>query len=313
VISHPLGLPLAVALHGQEPDDLPFLSRERRKLTNDNDLDQLLQDSVEYCQSNNTWKETVLTGRLSEMIMDQAKKTGLYADKEVNLKTVDDQRGRLDILLSSEKKERLAVIEVGLDNSIWFEKFNQSYKYINLMIRPSKEDEAQKKPLLLATLTIQFNKTTTSYQSKLGVFLCVPITRKSKPYYRMILLGNTFSMTLDEASKAFGRFLRTTSWFSDWIRAEPQTTDGYEYLSSNCCLVENEEKIKYVSMTGVSESLCNYLSFAFFIGQLIRQTYLVFVVAANRYCDATTIASAIPTDPPSFILIQEAKELKVGR
>jgi hypothetical protein len=255
VIYHPLGLPLAVALHQKSPEDLPFLSRERRKLTNDNSLDQILQQSVQYCQSNNTWNETVLTGRLSEAIMDQAKKTGLYANKEVNLTSVDDQRGRLDILLSSEKNERLAVIEVGLDNSTWLDKFQQSYKYIKMMLKPSKEDEAQTQPLLLATLTIETNKTSSSCESKLGVFLCVPISRESKTYHRLILLGHTHSETLEEASIAFGQFLRTTSWFSDWIRAEPTTTDGYEYVNSTCCLVGKEEKLQHVSMIGVSERL----------------------------------------------------------
>jgi len=101
----------------------------------------------------------------------------------------------------------------------------------------------------------------------LGVFLCVPTSSESKTYNRMILLGHTHSTTLKDASQAFGQFLRTTSWCSDWISLTPDNADDYRYLSPHCCLVRGKnETTKHVSMIGMSESkirhLCN------FIGQL---------------------------------------------
>jgi hypothetical protein len=254
VISHPLGLPLTVALHGQKPEDLPYLSRQRRNLTNDNDLDQILQISVQYCQSQQTaWNETDLTEQLAKTIKEISDQTGLYADREVFLTASSDQCDRLDVRLCSENVECLAVIQVGLDNTTWWDEFHQSFKYIiNIMLKPSNVGVKQTQPLLLATLTIDPE----SFEGKLGVFLCVPTSSESKTYNRMILLGHTHSTTLKDASQAFGQFLRTTSWCSDWISLTPDNADDYRYLSPHCCLVRgNNETTKHVSMIGKSERI----------------------------------------------------------
>jgi len=216
VISHPVGLSLSVALHGQNPE-------------NDN-LDSILKDSVNEWEDKGQKGEKALTAWLSTKINAHAISTGVYSNKEMYVKSKTGATGYIDILLSGTPgaMDRLAVVEVGLNNADWWAKFQQGSKYVDYLMESPKE---QKEPLLLGTLTLETNPRRT----KLGVFLCVPSSSLPKAHYRIIALGYTVSTTLEDASKAFGQFLRTTSWFSDWRGLT--STDDYQYLSSNCCRV----------------------------------------------------------------------------
>ncbi len=233
VLYHPLGLPLTVALHNERPEDLPFLSQQRRNIQNHH-VDKILQQSFNEWTNNGDLKETMLMKKLSDNIADLALQTTVHAENEVVVQKRCGGIERIDVLLSSntDEKEPLAIIKVGLDNGDWWAKFDQGTKYVNSLMESSME-----RPLLFATLTIS----KVFKQSKLGVFMCVPSSSPSSnnpnANYRMIALGYTVSNTLKDASKAFGQLLRTTAWFSDWIAAEPTSAATFQYLSSNCCLV----------------------------------------------------------------------------
>jgi len=156
------------------------------------------------------------------------------------VKSRTDKSGFIDIYLNSDfiGEGCLAVIEVGFVNSAWWKKFAQGTKYVDYLLESVKDHLAgkgqeHKQPLLLAILTIEPE----SCKSKLGVFLCVPSPSMGQAQFRIIALSYTISLNLEDASKSFGQFLRTVSWFSNWRRLEPNANDGYEYLSPNCCRV----------------------------------------------------------------------------
>eukprot|EP00980_Cylindrotheca_fusiformis_P018444 scaffold6082_cov86-Cylindrotheca_fusiformis.AAC.1 len=56
----------------------------------------------------------------------------------------------------------------------------------------------------------------------------------------MSLLWHTKSNTVEDASNMFGRFLRVTADFQQW-RDDGQSVSGYEYFSSSCCRVGQED------------------------------------------------------------------------
>lgn len=241
VISHPLGLALTVTLHGQSPEELPYLSRERRTIENDN-LDSALEQSVPKEENLNNNPE--LIKHLFTNINNQTIQTGIHSHKEVYVES-KRKMGVMDIVLSRDSggRDRLAVIQVGLNNSDWWEKFYHGSFYVDALMESSTDgdlgmQQKQTEPLLLAALTIETNKGTDGCQSKLGVFLCIPSSSRRNASHRIISLKYTISKTLEDASKAFGLFLRTTVWFSDWLTAEPNPKDGYQLLGPTCCLVE---------------------------------------------------------------------------
>eukprot|EP00980_Cylindrotheca_fusiformis_P026109 scaffold15363_cov64-Cylindrotheca_fusiformis.AAC.1 len=96
------------------------------------------------------------------------------------------------------------------------------------------------KPLLLAVLTFDESvcEGGNTCDFRIGTFLC---SRKiTANEYQMSLLWHTKSNTVEDASNIFGRFLRVTADFQQW-RDDGQSVSGYEYFSSNCCRVGQED------------------------------------------------------------------------
>lgn len=273
VISHPLGLPLGKALHRQDPERLAFLSRPCHIIENDSNLDNILSPSIADWKKEETLLEPKLTELIAANITKTAIKTGISCENEVNVVSSTDTQGRMDVLLSrdSDNNEPLAVIEVGLDHSKWWKKFDQGFQYVKMVLESRRheqgqeqgqgEDQKEKQPVLLAVLTVETNKATAACRCKLGVFLCVQSSNCSYTHsdadYRIILLRFTIARNLAQASSTFGQFLRTTIWFSHWLMADPAEADEYHYLSSNCCLVRKRKKTEpyYVSLIEVSDGL----------------------------------------------------------
>ncbi len=220
----------------------PAIRRERRTLAID-DLDNVLELAFQEWTKSECAKDVKgLTRLLSTQIAKQSIHTGVYSktDKLWNSKWSSSHipKDQKDVILLSrdpDGKEPLAIIQVGTRNEEWWTTFQRGNDRVVVLLAPLKEEEQmQREPILFVTLTIENNMESNSIASKLGVFLCYPSSRRQ---YRMSLLRNSHSKTLMEASKAFGRFLRTTYSFDIWIQDEEAIYNDYQPLSSSCCLV----------------------------------------------------------------------------
>jgi len=96
-----------------------------------------------------------------------------------------------------------------------------------------------KKPLLCAVLTIE-GEEEKLIQVKLGAFLFSPKDNSGDHNnFQLTLLWHVKTTDLEEASKAFGKLLRTTSDFSRWRDASVDAHQRFEYFSSNCSRFDN--------------------------------------------------------------------------
>ena len=214
-------------------------------------------------------KEARLTEAMSEQIDMHHAKTNFRSVNEVTVncsppissygsvikKVVD---GKVDIVLSesADRKDAIvtspfALIEVGLDNSFWWKKFDQNLKYIDgLYEHKQKDDQEQKlrEPVICAVLTID-GDVINNLKIKFGVFLCWP---KAESKCRMAHLWHAFTTDLEAASEAFGRFLWVVSLFAKYRRSGEDKTPTYQYLSSNCCRIGNVRSQLLLLLLGVS-------------------------------------------------------------
>jgi len=265
VLSHPLGLPLVYMLNGKNPINLPFLARESKFHSNvenakpSTEFDNIFSDAV-----NDWWNldtlvdkadEKKLTKLLSDEIENQNSKTGFYSAAEVAIRTAADTsrvEGFTDILLtpnpngkdstdkeSSSRSTPLAVIEVGRNDLDWWKKLDQNIKYVDRLGKQQQDKRlCFEKPLLSVVLTIEGEKE--KLKVKLGAFLCCPKDNSGDHNnFRMTLLWQFSTSDLKEASKAFGKLLRTTSDFSRWRDASVDAHQRFEYFSSNCSRFDN--------------------------------------------------------------------------
>jgi hypothetical protein len=272
---------LVQALHGGDPSKLLHLQRGLSGTSDDSEntntpsgtdgtnLDSLFEAAV------NEWvtespdpknrRETAFTKILSRQIETE---TGFNSHAEAYLNYCSSSSNlqrqcRPDILfwdLSSTSKEPpsrgtaataearpLALIEVGRNNSEWWMKLDQNSKYLDAMLKQKQKNPLLRfvEPLLFAVLTLEGegndDESSSSFRAKLGVFLCVP--KNDREDYRMALLWRVSPCSLQEASNAFGRFLRVTSSFAEWRKNKKEV--GYQYLSSSCCRVGDDQVSRF--------------------------------------------------------------------
>jgi len=81
VIYHPLGLPLTVTQHGQNPEDLKYFSRQRRTIENDT-LDSTFKETFDDYMKGGAKGEKAFTALLSSKINSQALSTGVHSETE---------------------------------------------------------------------------------------------------------------------------------------------------------------------------------------------------------------------------------------
>jgi hypothetical protein len=154
--------------------------------------------------------------------------------------------GRIDNILLSSKSDNdsdrapLAIIEFGLWCREWWAKLDQLSKYLQRMIdSPSDQTKYKiefKRPLLFAVATFEDSKAhpnAPECKLRLGVFFCTP---KEDDTFRMTLLWKSETDTLQTNTAAFGKFLQIAFAFGD-VRKEQESTNFYEYFSSNCCKI----------------------------------------------------------------------------
>jgi len=265
VLYHPLGLPLVCMLNGKNPGSLSYLARES-KFHNDGsntkpstEFDSMLSHAVqEWVEKSPTKKKRTkaqLTQLLSDKIQNECSKTGFYTDTKV---AVDDgnipafipanrSKPQIDILLtpspdgkdSKVSSTPFAVIGVGCKNAYWWKKVDQNIKFLSRMGDHQPDTRLRfKEPLLCAVLTIE-DEEEKLIQVKLGAFLCSPNDASGgHNNFQLTRLWHVKTNDLEEASKAFGKLLRTTSDFSRWREASPDV-HRFEYFSSNCSRVGN--------------------------------------------------------------------------
>jgi hypothetical protein len=289
ILSHELGLALTCSMYGRDPDKLAYLNRTERALPNRTAINSILGTAVREwpetkdCNDTVQKKEVSLTKKLSELIEAVHSQTGIHAASEVHVQTAQAEpnkttaapgfednngasiksRGRIDILLSEEpfgssvETTPLAVIEVGIGED-WFKKLDQNLQYIDAISSVTQKDSRLQFTTgltLCAVMTIDG----TNEQSKVsfGVILCWG--KAGGEIDRMALLWLNFKCTLDDASKAFGRFLQAASSLADWrktrktIKTEDPTST-YRYLSSHCCRVGETVSVVCPALSGVCSS-----------------------------------------------------------
>jgi len=193
-----------------------------------------------------------LTKLLVHKIMEQ--NPSFNARNELKVEEVQKPDGHIDIIFSEaaqSKKDQVestpvTVIEFGLRGIDWWKKLDQGVIYVNRMrVNSQRLSSCVRfdKPLLLAVVTHDEStcEEGNGCEIRIGVFLCFrKSTDDELDGYRMSLLWHTESNTLEDASNMFGRLLRVTADFRLWRdNLEDQSGDGYEYLSSNCCKVGN--------------------------------------------------------------------------
>jgi hypothetical protein len=146
--TRPLALPLLRTLHGENPEELAYLSRTSEFFKTESE--STLFDDI-FAQGVNEWRkkrkreEFHLTRALAEAMEAKHLETHFHADGEAELKrpavelmSTDTVKphGRIDILLTPEEKASktastpFAIIEVGRNDSEWWEKLNQNIKYL---------------------------------------------------------------------------------------------------------------------------------------------------------------------------------------
>uniref|UniRef100_A0A7S2XKI1 Protein kinase domain-containing protein n=1 Tax=Attheya septentrionalis TaxID=420275 RepID=A0A7S2XKI1_9STRA len=260
VLSHPLALPLLHMLHGNNPGNLDYLSKESEFYKDDDDDDDGTESTSFDCIFENTFNDWLkvtkrdepgLTKALAKAIEDKHEDMNFHSDIEVRMNHEDKIKpyGKIDILLTPEEKASetkstpFAIIDVGRNDVDWWKKMDQSMKYLAKMGSDQTDNRLRfEEPLLLVVLTIEGGGGAPSDKElkvRLGVFFCSPKST-CKDDYRISLLWQSHTNNLTKASKDFGRLLRATSDFSRW-RVDGQVNVRWEYLGPNCCKVEFDQ------------------------------------------------------------------------
>ena len=254
VLSHPLGVALLCAFHDNAKikGDLPSWLNHFGKHKDNKMYQDLLEESVTEWRK---MKPPTIEKNLTELITDKinSKSNAVLASHQVKL--TDKSKyplGVMDILVgkpivvgTAKEKTSSLVIEVGLDGLDWFKKFDQAIKYLKIMCQ--EEDFQEKisfqKPLLLAVVTLGKEGKGDDTNFQMGVFLCSRKISQSNTFddnFRVSLLWQSRTKSLTEASKLFGRTLAIAELFGKDRDKFENGVEGYEYLSSNCCRIEDK-------------------------------------------------------------------------
>jgi hypothetical protein len=265
VLSHPLGLPLLLAMHEKEaPDEVKTLfpplkyendKKEEEKDAFKNIFNDCVKQWIKDRANNNSNKpdEPALTKKIAAEVNNIAEscQQPIFAHSQLalaeSLAESSKSVGIMDIVLSSEKERNpsaestpLMIIEVGLNGNEWFQKFDQGVKYLQLMCKRQKQKlVCYEDPLLLAIITIDDYE---DHDFQMGIFLCTrkhsTTTSELEDDFRIMLLRQFKTNDLGKASDFFGLMLWLTKEFKQWRKeGEGHNVSNYEYFSSNCCRI----------------------------------------------------------------------------
>ena len=264
VLADPLGPALIQAMHGGDPSQMEHLKRDMRQFRDVTALDGILEKAVIEWVSNDEDLSKLskhhLRAKISKLIDEVHEETGFRSATEVPVSYCDGaytgahpatevRTENIDIILSQSETSRpnrttpVAVIQVGCEESMWWwNRFEKNVKHIDYMDKRRQEDPRLEfeVPLLCVVLTIEGARPPQQLKIKFGVFMCVPT---SSGRCRIMLLRNTGTSNLKEASEAFGRFLRVASSFAGWRNEDDPT---YQYLGPNSCRVGDNVSTKLI-------------------------------------------------------------------
>ena len=325
LLSHRLALPLYYALNETDGRETKPLYRASVDITIPNEggdggggdglgniLEQSVTEWVRDCKDSPR-TEKQLTKIMRQKIRDHEvckSKHFHLPEKETLLKTQESAQdkpgtGYSEFLFSDSTDEGgpstpLALLEVGRNNQEWWTKLDQAWYYLDIIL----SNDTSKAPLLnfndavlCSALTIEGEDNGPTFQSKLGVFLCWPSNGKR---CQIALLWNVRSSGLNEASQAFGRFLRVVCSFANWRKNNDANAD-YEYLSSSVC--------RFGTTVSWSRSCCLILSVSLQITLLISRLCFAFLVQinCNRSFGVTTVVFARQRGLRMFISKRDVK------
>jgi hypothetical protein len=225
-----------------------------------------IDDIFHHCH--NLWhkgytrNEVALTSRLAKTMQTELTEYSVTVAGEAPVP--DPYTGgtaRMDILVSKRTDGAgadgpLLVVEVGLDNGLWWKKFEQGIKYLRYT-KAFRTLEAA----LLAVVTVGPGEYPTA---RLGVFLVTPKvvpeeyeSGANEEYvdHRVSLLWHDETTGTDRLSSGFGRILRAACKLPGYIAAARSMSDrgAYKYLGPNCCLIKHNNT-KVDSVTAPLES-----------------------------------------------------------
>ena len=135
------------------------------------------------------------------------------------------------------------MIEVGIDNKLWWSKQDQILRYVEQLLEKREEDLSNEKPsskkslkvpytfdepILLTIITVDKEK----MKVRFGMFLCT--RKKAHTDYRIALLWRMEATSFNDASTQFGKVLYAAKMCA-YLRQHKVATDLYEYLGPNCC------------------------------------------------------------------------------
>ena len=255
LLSHPLALPLFYAFNAiEDPNNKPlYRATKDAEIKDASGLDTIFEEAVLHWHGDGSGKkvERDLSRSIRELIRAHAVCTG--AEKKISCSEHEPYvrnaspsgrepaKGWIDILLSdiieleAGTGTPLTLVELGRINEDWWKKLDQAGKYLDIMTHENNLELKFNECILCAVLTFEGDPTSQDFQSRFGVFLCWP---KSKKPWQMALLWRASGVNLTQASKNFGMFLRVVYSFAAW-RKENLDVD-YHYLSSSVCRIKSK-------------------------------------------------------------------------
>jgi hypothetical protein len=149
----------------------------------------------------------------------------------------------------------LVLFEFGLIGADWWKKLDQGVQYLERLCSTSSDGNCHyclEQPALLVVVTIDeatMDKESGKIVVKMGILLVTPRTptkdtnetTSGKNDFRLSILWQAETNTLEDGSAMFGKLLRVASDFQEWRAFE--VTPLFKYFSSNCCKVGYVRKV----------------------------------------------------------------------
>jgi hypothetical protein len=262
ILIHPIGLMLASILNEVSLSTV-FLDHWTDCCTGLNKWKELLickscsvRDEI-FSSAMKDWtskREVDLTSIIHARIEHQIKNNTLngYGTSEASLtlekeKSVGGGKGKIDFIISKRhgddhqsKKSVVMIMEFGLNHNIWWQKFGQILKYVELMLTEAESNYIIDQPVLLTVITVSTGSDTSNDNpvARYGMFLCIP--KEKKKQYRLALLWRADTFCLNDASKQFGKILFVAQRCADlreYFTMKPEFETTHQYLGPNCCRI----------------------------------------------------------------------------
>jgi hypothetical protein len=196
--------------------------------------------------------EPTLTGKLSKRMHRALAPHGMTSKHNGSVLTQDETvKGKPDILVrEAANRHPVLTIEVGLSNSGWWQKIDQSLKYL---VGLRDQDEKFTQPVLLCVLTIETDRGCVFTGARIGTFLatCTTSSPTQTKDFRLAMLRRVETADLTLLSAELAKVVRAACLLPSWVAATRQApadeNSRHEYLGPNCRRVGNKARLKMSS------------------------------------------------------------------